>query len=93
MGSSWNGYDINVSTNNGDYIEGGNIVFNFTEGNLSVNKDSNNIYTIKLTNGVNVNQLPVKLYYRGFIGYHNSNSSKNSFKSDELVVNFLSCQV
>ena len=80
LGSSWNGYDINVSTNNGDYIEGGNIVFNFTEGNLSVNKDSNNIYTIKLTNGVNENQLPVKLYYRGFIGYHNSNSSKNSFK-------------
>ena len=43
LGSSWNGYDLNVSTNNGDYIEGGEYGFNFTEGNLSVNKDSNNI--------------------------------------------------
>ena len=80
LGSSWNGYDLNVSTNNGDYIEGGEYGFNFTEGNLSVNKDSNNIYTIKLTNGVNENLLPIKLYYRGYIGYHNSNSSKSSHK-------------
>jgi hypothetical protein len=80
LGSSYNSYDINVSTNNGDYIEAGENGFNFTEGNLSVNKDSNNIYTIKLTNGVNENLLPIKLYYRGYIGYHNTDSSKNSYK-------------
>lgn len=85
--SSYNGYSVNISTAGGDYIEGGDNQFNFTEGTLSVSKDSNNIYTIKLTNGENYNRLPVTLFYKGYIGYHNMNEpyfGKRNYKLNKI---------
>lgn len=61
------GYTGFVDTNNGGYIEGGDFEFNFKEGELTIQVDSENVYTVKLTNGVTENQIPFKLYYKGYL--------------------------
>lgn len=72
-------YSLDVSTDNGDYIESGDIIFSFTQGQLSISVDSDDVYTVKLSNGKNENSLPVKLFYRGYIGFDNAyaNSGKS----------------
>ena len=61
------GYSVYVDTNNGGYIEGGDFEFNFKDGKFIIQVDSENLYTIKLTNGVDENQIPFKLYYKGYL--------------------------
>ena len=61
------GYSGYVDTNKGGYIEGGDFEFNFNEGELTIEVDSENVYTIKLTNGVDENQIPFKLFYKGYL--------------------------
>ena len=64
--STYNSFEINETQ--GGYIEGGDNNINFTEGELSVTENSDNIYTIKLSNGINIDQNNVKLFFKGSLG-------------------------
>ena len=76
---------------NPDSGEEYNIVW--SEGSLDISVDSENIYTIKLKGGINRIDLPITLFYKGYLGYtetdydsssESSKSSKKKTKSKKL---------
>lgn len=52
---------------------------------LDISEDSNNIFTIKLKDGVNKLNLPVTLFYKGYLAYtevdYNSSTEKSTTSS------------
>ena len=69
--------------------EGGNTTFSgtsnyieWTNGSLEISVDSNKLYTIKLKGGLNGLELPVKLFYKGYLGYYDVSANSLSSKSN-----------
>ena len=55
----------------------------WTDGSLDISVDSNSLYTIKLRGGIDGLNLPVTLFYKGYLGYteYDYDSSSESSKS------------
>ena len=54
---------------------------------LDISVDSDNIYTIKLKGGVNKLNLPVKLFYKGYLGYTEVDYDSSTEKSTSSLKN------
>ena len=70
--SSDKSFQLNGSTDSGiNALE-------FINGEFLLSKGEDDRYTLKMTNGRTVDNLRISLYFKGYLGYNNVDSNKNS---------------
>jgi len=72
LASSNNSFELNGSPDSGTNA------FEYINGEFLLSKGEDDRYTLKMTNGRTVDNLPISLYFKGYLGYNNVDSNKNS---------------